>query len=187
MIDYGGLVFLSPLDFTYSDTLFRWRNDYRIRRYTRQNDLLTWAEHDEWIKRVGNSPVDKMYLVRRKSSQTVVGVAGLTGLDLINRRAEFSLYIGPEFHKNGYGKDALKTLVSHGFNTFGLESIWGESFAFNKAQDMFKAIGFCCDGIRRKFYFREGTPVDSILYSILRTDWQDSRHFEDFRGQKCSS
>lgn len=171
MITYGKSVYLSYFDLVYSDTLFRWRNDIRIRRYCRQNDLLNWNQHSEWMKRVGANPTEKMYFITRRSDHSTVGVAGLTSIDTTNQRAEFSLYIGPEFHKKGYGKDALQTLVSHGFNSLNLHSIWGETFSFNPASKMFEKLGFKKEGVRRDFYYREGQFIDAILYAVRKSEW----------------
>jgi ribosomal-protein-alanine N-acetyltransferase len=95
-----------------------------------------------------------------------LGVCGLTSMDLINRRAEFSLYIGPEFQGQGFGKNALKTLLAHGFRNYGLNRIWGESFEGNPAIAMFESLGFEPEGIRKEFYFKGGKFIDAYLFSI---------------------
>lgn len=115
-----------------------------------------------------------------------MGVCGFTGIDLVNRHAEFSLYIAPTFWGQGYGKKALQSLVSHGFNSYGFQVIWGESFAHNPATKMFVQLGFMHEGIRRNLYFREGKFIDAHLYSILREDWESQQSFEGYREQLCS-
>jgi RimJ/RimL family protein N-acetyltransferase len=97
-----------------------------------------------------------------------VGVCGLTSIDHINSRAEFSLYISPSEHGKGHGKAALRTLVDHAFNDLNLNCVWGETFAGNPAAKMFESVGFKKEGERRAFYYRDGEYITASLYSMLR-------------------
>lgn len=189
MIDYGLGVWLDTLDKIPCELLREWRNNYSIYRYCRQNDLIPVAAHNRWAENL--SERDKMYLVcvegNTENTFFPVGVCGLTNMDLINRRAEFSLYIRPGEHRKGNGALALKTLFSHGFNSYGLEVIWGETYSHNPAQHLFEKLGMHLDGIRRRFYFRDGQWVDAKLYSLLKDEWKLSQIFDGARIQKCSS
>jgi hypothetical protein len=103
----------------------------------------------------------------------LVGVCGLTSIDWVNRRAEFSLYIDPDRQKDGLGKAALQTLLHHGFMTLGLNCIWGETFDLNPAAKLFEGLGFIKEGSRRDFYYRDGRFIDAHLYSLLRRHWDN--------------
>ncbi len=168
MIDYQEAVTLGPIDRAHLEKIREWRNDYRVWAWCRQNDLISEWDQANWYERQAADQSVKMYMVN--AEQVPVGVCGLTSIDLYNRRAEFSLYIAPQFRENGYGKAALNTLVKHGFNTLNLHNIWGESFDGNPAIRMFKEVGFQIEGVRRDFYYREGRYVDAHLFSVLSTD-----------------
>jgi RimJ/RimL family protein N-acetyltransferase len=101
-----------------------------------------------------------------------VGICGLTSIDWINRRAEFSLYIGPEYQGSGFGEHALRLLCRHGFQTLNLNCIWGEVFESNPALAMFQRVGFKECGRRRQFYFRDGKYIDAILVDVMRNEWK---------------
>lgn len=186
MIDYGLGVTLRAIDEIPLEILREWRNDYRIWRYCRQNDIISKFRQNEWKEKIIGDPSIQMYSIFDCNNQGI-GVCGLTGLDLVNRHAEFSLYIAPTFQGQGNGKNALKTLISHGFNTYGLEVIWGESFDHNPATKIFTDIEMKQEGTRRHFYFREGGFIDAHLFSILRSEWEKSEKFNDCRVQRCSS
>ena len=100
-----------------------------------------------------------------------VGVCGLTDIDWINRRAEFSLYVAPEQHRKGLGHRALNLLFAEGFGTLNLNLIWGETFKGNPAAIMFLKAGMKKEGTRREFYYRNGIYTDAILYSIRRDEF----------------
>lgn len=149
--------------------MLQWRNHPSIMRWNRQSDYLTEARHREWFDNLDYNTT-RMYAVR-KTTGPLVGIAGLTSIDWAIARAEFSLYIGTEYQRMGFGKAALELLLDHGFVTLGLHMIWGESFTGNPAQKIFDAVGMKRDGVRRDFYRKNGEYVDAHLFSILRREW----------------
>lgn len=152
------------------DDLFDWRNDFEIFKWCRQRDLLEYADHQAWYKSLEGDRSKKMYLVRDNNDQAI-GVCGLTDIDLYNQRAEFSLYISSLNQKGGRGTEALQLLLYHGFRTYPLNVIWGETFIGNGALTTFKKLGFTIEGTRRDFYFKGGKPIDAILVSIKRSEF----------------
>jgi RimJ/RimL family protein N-acetyltransferase len=170
MIDYGFGMTMRRIVEEDLQKLFEWRNNPAIWRWCRQNSPLHWLGHLSWYKSQIKNPKISMFAVTDGS--WMVGVAGLTDIDLINRRAEFSLYIRPDAHKQGFGEKALKTLFMHGFKDLGLNSIWGETFADNPAYKLFtKKLGMHHEGTRRNFYFRDGHFTDCHLVSITAADF----------------
>lgn len=169
MIDHGFDITLGPLDPGHSWQARVWRNDPRVWNWCRQMKPISDIEQKTWFERQSNDASIQMYSVI--SNGLHVGVCGFTSIDLINRRAEFSLYIDPKLTGKGIGTRTLKTLLSHGFKQWGFHSIWGESFEGNPAARIFKKLGMKQEGIRRDFYFREGKFVDAHLYSIMDYEW----------------
>lgn len=165
---------LRALDSTDCQKIRQWRNDWRIWAWTRQNDLISDVEQTRWFERQSLDPTIKMYGVTMKvnGSAELIGVAGLTSLDWANRRAEFSLYIAPDQQKNGYGRQALSMLLTHGFENLGLNQIWGETFEGNPALKMFIGLGFNVDGKRRDFYWKDGKFVGAHMVSMLASEWR---------------
>lgn len=149
--------------------LLSWRNDPAIWQWCRQHTLIDEDSHEAWAKSLCSRKDVKMFLIGNLGEY--VGVCGLTDIDHLNQRAEFSLYIAPEFQGRGLAKSALKTLLCHGFLDLNLNCIWGESFENNPAQNLFQKVGFKFEGRRRHFYYREGRFIDACLYSALRSDW----------------
>jgi len=162
---------LSPILKEYSPQLFSWRNDENIFKWCRQVDLLTEIGHAKWMESHQLDKTIKMYSIIKDGA--IVGVCGLTDIDLINQRAEFSLYIGPEHQGKGYANKALILLLDHGFKCYPLKTIWGETFEGNKALNIFMKIGFKPEGTRRNFYFKDGKHLDAHLVSITREEFND--------------
>ena len=72
----------------------------------------------------------------------------------------------------GYGRAALKTLLSYGFDVLGLNKIWGETFEHNTAANrLFLSIGMNHAGTRAQHYYREGEWIDALMYEIIADDY----------------
>lgn len=157
-------------------SLFNMRNDPRVFQWCRQFAPLHWEKHLDWYHWQAKDPSTEMFIIlhydpERKHLHYDIGACGLTSIDHASRRAEFSLYIDPNYQGKGHGKTALSMLLDFGFKQLNLNRIWGESFDGNPAIKMFEGLGFKKEGTRKEFYYRDGEYVDAHLYSIGKTEW----------------
>lgn len=173
MINFGFGVSLHALNNENNDRYRDWRNDERVRRWCRQYTLISRLDQEAWLERQNFDDSVAMFEVRVPGH--LVGVCGLTSIDRQNRRAEFSLYIGPEHWRNGYARSTLLTLFTHGFIDMNLHKIWGESFDGNPAIPLFESVGMKLEGVRNEHYFRSGRYIHAHLYSVTATNFMD-RH-----------
>tara|TARA_R110000796_G_C14562598_1_gene435001 strand:+ start:893 stop:1414 length:522 start_codon:yes stop_codon:yes gene_type:complete len=164
--------FLAQVSKEDKDKFYEFRNNPEVYRWCRQVDEITRSHHERYWYLVDTCEDKKFWSIRDMLSEETVGCAGLTDIDYINRRAEFSLYIAYEHQQKGYGKEALKRLFDKGFDDYNLELIWGECFDGNHAMKMFLDLGMKQEGTRRNFYFREGKYIDAHLISITRDEWK---------------
>jgi [ribosomal protein S5]-alanine N-acetyltransferase len=157
---------LEPKDL--EDT-FRWRNYFSLWKWCRQNGPLHRSKHLEWFEWQAKEPSVSMFAIC--DGEDLMGVCGLTSIDHINARAEFSCYIAPHHQKKGNAEKALHVLFTYGFDYLNLNSIWGETFDDNPAAKLFTKLGMKLEGTRRGFYFRDGKYIDAHLYSLLRSEY----------------
>ena len=183
MIDFGYGVSLGTISKSQLEKLRKWRNHHEIWRWCRQNDLISEHDQDAWYSRIISDSTIKMYTISDHAQ--VVGVCGLTSIDLHNRRAEFSLYIGPEHQHKGHGRACLRSLLRHGFDNLGLNIIWGETFEGNHAYSMFESLGFLWEGTRRQFYYKAGNFVDAELYSVTREEFEHANITANTSDPNC--
>lgn len=162
---------ISEIDYA---RLRSWRNDPAVYKWCRQYEPLEAWTHGSWLESLKTRTDVKMYGIYESGEfiNGPIGVCGFTSLDLINRHAEFSIYLDPELTGKGRGQLALRALVDHGFKALGLHHIYGETFDGNPAARSFEKVGFTKEGTRRQFYYREGKFIDAHLYSILRDEWK---------------
>lgn len=153
------------------------RNNWDVRRWCRQVGLIDDLHQKRWYYAQSERSDINMFAIVEggRKEGACVGICGLTDIDLVHSRAEFSLYIFPEYRLKGYAKDGLWQILKYGFDTLGLNQIWGETFEGNPAYKMFKDIGMQDDGIRRQFYFKDGHFLDAHLISMTSEEWREIR------------
>ncbi len=146
-----------------------WRNHPDVWKWCRQYSLISQSSHEKWLSKIESDPTIKMFGIWDEGLPR--GVCGFTSIDKHNQSAEFSLYIGPEYQRLGYGFRALCLLLCHGFQDHNFNRIWGETFDRNPAIRMFRNMGMKEEGRLQQAYFREGKFIDSLIFSIVRSQW----------------
>jgi RimJ/RimL family protein N-acetyltransferase len=80
------------------------------------------------------------------------------------------------YWSNGYGCDAIVTLLRFGFHEMGLNKVWLHVYEFNeRARACYKKCGFVVEGTLRENAYREGKYIDTITMGILRSEF-DALH-----------
>jgi RimJ/RimL family protein N-acetyltransferase len=77
-------------------------------------------------------------------------------------------------------------LLAHAFDTVGCKAVGLRTDSFNfRSQRAIEALGAHRDGVVRHFGLRrDGTARDSVMYSILATEWPDVRRHLELRLQR---
>jgi len=88
-------------------------------------------------------------------------------MDTVNREAELGIVIGDrDYWSDGYGYDAVTTLLDHMFNARNLKRVYLHTLEWNgRAQKSFSKSGFNpVKPVRRMAH-------DFLLMDVLREDW----------------
>ncbi len=106
-----------------------------------------------------------------------IGDCGLMEIDWHNRRGELGILIGEkEYWNQGYGSEAVKLLLKHGFETLNLHRIFLRVFEDNlRAVHAYEKCGFVHEGRMRGAEFKNGKYIDILLMSVLREEWNCDR------------
>jgi diamine N-acetyltransferase len=138
--------------------------------------LSSWDE-TRWFENLANQPVEErpLALEARLPGKlwTHIGNAGLQQIDWSNRSAEFGIFIGEKtFWNNGYGSEATRLILKHGFETLNLNRIYLHVFESNpRAIHVYEKIGFVREGKLRQANYRNGRYGDELIMSMLRSEW----------------
>ena len=79
--------------------------------------------------------------------------------------------LGKPFWGRGIATAAVKVLTAYGFETLGLIRIDARVRTGNAASvRVLEKVGYQREGLLRRAALKDGVPVDSLLYAILRED-----------------
>jgi len=102
-----------------------------------------------------------------------VGTIWFKEVNKLDGNAELAIYMDRDHIGSGWGTDAQRTLLTFGFGTLGLERIWLTVNADNlRAIRSYEKVGFQREGVMRRSFRVKGRLTDSLLMSILRSEWE---------------
>jgi N-acetyltransferase len=122
------------------------------------------------------------WAVRELSSGAIVGSTRYHDIVPEIDRVEIGYtWYGASWQRSRVNTACKLLLLSHAFETLGCEVVGLRTDNFNFAsQKAIERLGAKKDGvIRHHLPRRDGTARDSVMYSILRSEWRDvKRHLE---------
>lgn len=112
-------------------------------------------------------------VIALQETDEAVGDVSLNGVDHLNRNANVRIALHEEkYFGKGYGTEALKLLLEHGFNTLNLYRISLNVYDFNnRGQKSYEKLGFKREGVIRGELYSEGKYHDNILMGVLAEEF----------------
>jgi RimJ/RimL family protein N-acetyltransferase len=163
-------------------TFVKWLNDPEVQQGILIHAPISRAWEENWFDSMIKRPTDEQVMgieVRSTSpgeneaSWKLIGSLGFHEIDWRNRMAEFGIIIGDKAYWNkGYGTEAVRLLVKHGFTTLNLNRIFLEVFETNpRAIRAYEKAGFTHEGKKRQAEFRHGEYTNTLVMSILKDEY----------------
>ena len=155
--------------------LVRWMNDPEVRY---------WLHHSDRPDATVESVRGRFGLMEERFPNLVwlietlegrpVGHLALLQVDPHHKRAELAISIGEkDCWSRGYGTDAIKAVLHHGFEDLRLRRIDLHTDADNaRGIRCYEKCGFIREGVMRERRLRYGKPLDMVLMAVLRDEWQ---------------
>lgn len=172
----GKKCFLSPINEEDYDLFYRWLNDSETTIYLSTFHQIIARHHEkEFIEKLIRIESGNYVLaIKEKETGKLLGNCALLNVDLINRNAEFGIFIGDKKHRGkGIGEEATLLILDFGFNALNLHHIWLRVFTFNKnAIGLYKKIGFKVIGTKRESRIIGNQKVDELLMDILPHEFE---------------
>jgi RimJ/RimL family protein N-acetyltransferase len=154
----------------------KWWNDREITDSLGGNQFYVSAERERlnMEKAALNDKVNLKLAVCTSDKDVFIGTVNLTGIDHVNKSAEFSILIGDKSYWNkGLATKASKLMLTHGFDELKLERIMLTVLESNtNAQKLYISLGFTKEGIIRNGVFKNGEYHNSIMFSILQNEYK---------------
>jgi RimJ/RimL family protein N-acetyltransferase len=130
----------------------------------------------KWYEKilVSNFPVT-VFGIDYIENQRLIGITVLKDINLINRSAEFAIYIGDKEYKGkGLSNEATLETLRFGFYKIGLNRIFLKVLEENEiAIKLYKTSGFKEEGLLRKSVFKNNCFKNELLMAILKEEFHE--------------
>jgi len=169
----GARIVLRDKRFEDAENDYRWRSDPELARLDAAIPLT--MSFERYLKLFEDqmkypTPGSHHYSIETLDG-LFIGNCMYYDLDTVNREAELGIVIGDrDYWSDGYGYDAVTTLLEHMFTTRELKRVYLHTLEWNgRAQKSFSKSGFNqVRAVRRMAH-------DFILMDVLRDDWFETR------------
>ncbi len=179
---YGDRIRFRAIDRNDLPTFLDWINDPEVRKGIGIYLPFSMADEEDWFEGMRKHPADEHNLAIEvhepageggKESWKMIGSCGFFNLDGRIRSSEFGIMIGDKSYWNkGFGTEAVRLLVQHGFNTLNLNRIYLRVLENNpRAIRAYEKAGFKHEGRQRQAEFKDGKYVDLLVMSTLKDEF----------------
>jgi RimJ/RimL family protein N-acetyltransferase len=156
------------------EQLLIWRNKPKFRCFFREYRELNLVQQKKWFADINQRDSKSiMFSIVELSNQELLGACGLCYLDLKNRSADLSIYIGKDdmYIDKEYAPDSLKALIKYAYDELNLHRLWTEIYEEDTAKkELYESLSFKVDGLHRDTHFSNGKWGNSWILSDLKTD-----------------
>jgi RimJ/RimL family protein N-acetyltransferase len=141
------------------------RNMYAA-EFLHDSRTFTLNETKEWYKKTNPDYLIIYYY------DTRIGYVRLSNYSEQNKNIMVGADIAPEYRGQGLGKLTYQKLIPYLFEKYSLNKISLEVLSTNiVALELYKKIGFKYEGTKRQEVFKNGKWIDSIVMSILKSEY----------------
>jgi len=174
----GNRIRLRALERSDLERCVAWLNDPEVIRSLLIYQPLSMAKEENFFENMLKQPAEEHLLaieIKVDEEWRHIGNCSFHHVDWKNRSAEVGIAIGEKQHwGKGYGRDALRLMLRHAFNTMNLNRVFLNVFSTNsRAIQSYKNVGFIEEGRLREDIWQDGKYIDALVMSVLRSEWQD--------------
>ena len=165
-------IYLAPISADDADIFMESMNDEDVRILARsRRDVMNELNTKEMIENLQREA--EGFIICDKEHHTKIGYALLMDKDIYNREASLALVIGKKINRGkGYGKEAIRLLIKHGFVDLNLESLFLEVYEYNRAAiKLYEAVGFQYVGKRRNSRIIGNEKYDTIIMDMISEEY----------------
>ena len=168
-------VFLREIEHADVQRINRWRNDPQVIELLCANFFFVGPAVDEqWFDGyLANRDKAVRLSIVDAATQTHIGNVNLTGIQALNRSAEFSIFIGDkQYWSAGYGASATRQMLAHAFNDLNMHRISLTLLQENvRALRLYERMGFHDEGCQRDAVYKNGRYHNVLAMGLLASEW----------------
>ncbi len=175
-------IFLTPLEVDDLDENYRWDHDLETRF------LDSWVCRPETIEKVkkdiqgiGDNEGAMFFSIIHRETGENIGRLVLYQINYLARTAKWGLILDKDYRRQGFGREAGKTLLKYAFEDLSLVKLESGTHSGNPGSARLQeSLGMIKEGVRRKNRYLRGQYYDSILYGL--TDDEYNQIYKQEKG-----
>jgi RimJ/RimL family protein N-acetyltransferase len=169
----GRLVLLRHLKEEDREAFQAWINERDLVILNGTYHPISDISHREWFESISRRPDTVIFSIVDTQSDRLIGSCYLASIHHTHRTAELQIRIGcSDYRGRGYGTEAVKLLLKHGFHDLNLNRIYLHVFEDNIAAiKTYEKCNFQEEGTLRKAVFVNGKYKNVKMLSILKDEF----------------
>lgn len=171
----GERVVLRAFELEDRDRLWELLEDLEVAHRSSNSPPLPWsrarweAELEEWTTETDDTTARFAIEVDGE----VVGECQLSGIDHYRGLCDLGISLGRPYWGQGFGQDAVRTLVAYAFRYLNMRKVCLEVLADDeRAVGAYRKVGFVEEGRLRQQAWFEGGYRDALAMGLLREEWE---------------
>jgi RimJ/RimL family protein N-acetyltransferase len=152
-------------------TFVRWFGDPEVRAFLLVNSPISHAQEEKWFERKLEEE-SELFAIETLDG-THIGNIELFDFQRVHHQAELGVVLGEKaYWGQGYGSDAIRTLLRFGFEELNLHRIQLRVYEDNeRGIRAYRKCGFQHEGRAREAIYRRGRYYDLLWMGILRHEF----------------
>jgi RimJ/RimL family protein N-acetyltransferase len=179
----GLKVELRPVSLEDFKRTYEWRNDEETAKLEAGSGFFRHShvpiekiedDYEKAIKKLDKREDGEFSIYTLGDNPKHIGLIGYRELNIVSRRCTVGIGIGAkEYWGQGYGTDAMKTLIHFLFQTMNLNRVQLDTWSGNiQAIRSYEKCGFVMEGRLRKDAFIDGNYYDTVVMGLLKEEFQ---------------
>ena len=189
-MQYGNLVRLRALEPEDAERAYRWIHDREVTQFLMARYPYSLAAEKDWAAAAAkSSDFNEVRFAIETLDGVHIGMCGLHRGRPEDRLADLGIMIGEkEYWSQGYGTNAMLTVLRFGFYQMNLNNVTLGVFEINpRARAVYEKCGFIEEGRGREEYYQDGRYIDVIRMGVLRREFEALHGPADVRNAVNSS
>lgn len=162
-----------------ADDLYKFLHDYEVMKdlgmepctsLEQIHDLIDWYDYsfqEQQTMRLG---------IEHRETGRIIGTCGIHSWEPHDERAEVVCVLDKQYWRQGIMSEALSAVIDYGFEELDLFRIQSKVEPQNTASKaLMEKMGMRQEGLLRAYVFVFGEHRDNVMYSILRSEWEEMR------------
>lgn len=165
----GQQIYLRPITMEDTELIVKWRNEDRVRSNFIYQAPFTKEGHERWMRTKVASGEVVQFIICEKKNDRPVGSVYFRDIDLLNKKAEYGIFIGEaDCAGKGIGSETARLAVGYARDVLKLHKLMLRVFADNfAAVKSYQNAGFVQEAYLKDEFLQNGKYRDMLLMAVL--------------------